>query len=119
MTRAPFPPSSISTRVMDAAPSAMIRFPTAEDPVKLTILTSGEDTRAAEASTPEEVKTLTTPGGNPASTTASPRRRTPSGSWGAGLMMQVLPIARAGASFPATLTNGKLYDVMQATTPAG
>ena len=108
MTMAPLPPSSISTRVMDAAPSAMIRLPTADDPVKLTIFTSGDATRAAEASTPEVVRMFTTPGGKPASTTASPSRSTPNGSCGAGLMMQVLPMASAGASLPATFTRGKL-----------
>ena len=30
------------------------------------------------------------------------------GSWGAGLTTTVLPMARAGATFPAMLTMGKL-----------
>ena len=42
-----------------------------------------------------------------------------SGSWGAGLTTTVFPAARAGATLPAMLTMGKLYDVMQATTPTG
>ena len=72
------------------------------------MFTSVEATMAAGTSAPEETTMLTTPGGKPASTMASPSRRMPSGSWGAGLMMQVLPMARAGAIFPATLVSGKL-----------
>ena len=82
--------------------------PMADEPVKLTMLTPGEATRVDGTSEPEEVRTLTTPGGKPASVTARPRSRMPSGSWGAGLMMQVLPIASAGAILPAMFTSGKL-----------
>ena len=42
-----------------------------------------------------------------------------SGSCGAGLTTTVLPAASAGATLPAMLTMGKLYEVMQATTPRG
>ena len=42
-----------------------------------------------------------------------------SGSCGAGLTTTVLPAASAGATLPAMLTMGKLYEVMQATTPSG
>ena len=37
----------------------------------------------------------------------------------AGRTTTVLPIASAGPSLPAMLTIGKLYGVMQATTPTG
>ena len=82
--------------------------PMGDEPVKLIMLTPGEATSAAGTSGPDEVRTLTTPGGKPASVMARPSRRMPSGSWGAGLMMQVLPIASAGAILPATFTSGKL-----------
>ena len=42
-----------------------------------------------------------------------------SGSCGAGFTTTVLPAASAGATLPAMLTMGKLYEVMQATTPSG
>ena len=44
---------------------------------------------------------------------------TASGSCGAGFTTTVLPIASAGPIFPAMFTIGKLYGVMQATTPTG
>ena len=44
---------------------------------------------------------------------------TASGSCGAGFTTTVLPIARAGPILPAMFTIGKLYGVMQATTPTG
>lgn len=72
------------------------------------MLTSFDATIAAGTSGPEEVTIFMTPGGKPASLIASPNLKIPSGSCGAGFMMQVLPIARAGAIFPATLVRGKL-----------
>ena len=41
------------------------------------------------------------------------------GILGAGFTTTVLPMARAGATLPAMFTSGKLYEVMQATTPTG
>src|SRR5439155_23565133 len=63
--------------------------------------------------------TFTTPGGTPAATSASAIRYTDSGSCGAGLTTTVLPIASAGATLPAGLAHGLLYEVMQVTTPTG
>ena len=62
---------------------------------------------------------MTTPGGNPTSSRMRTSSTTVSGSWAAGFTTTVLPMARAGATLPAMLTSGKLYDVMQATTPTG
>ena len=87
---------------------AMIR-PIGVLPVKLTMSMSGELVRAAPAAAPEPPTMLTTPGGMPASSRSSPKRRMCSGSCGAGLTTTVLPIARAGAIFPARFTSGKLY----------
>src|SRR5215204_1779860 len=81
--------------------------------------TSGEATSASAGSGPSATITLTTPGGKPASSHTSARRTMARGSCGAGFTTTVLPIARAGPSFPAMLTSGKLYEVMHATTPTG
>ena len=100
-------------------PASMIFVPTWVDPVKLTMSTSGESTRAAPASGPEELIRLITPLGKPTWSRIRASSTMASGSWGAGLTTTVFPAARAGATFPAMLTMGKLYDVMQATTPTG
>ena len=62
---------------------------------------------------------FTTPGGNPTSSMIRISSMMASGSWGAGFITIVLPVARAGPIFPAMLTSGKLYGEMQATTPTG
>ena len=115
----PLPPSSKSSRFMSRPATSPIRWPTTVEPVKLTMSTCGEATRASPTSAPAPVTMLTTPGGKPASTTASANRSTARGSWGAGLTTTVLPMARAGPTLPAMLTSGKLYGVMAATTPTG
>ena len=100
------------------ATSAM-RQPTPVEPVKLIMSTFGDATSASAASAPCDTTMLTTPGGNPASSNTSPSFTMPSGSCGAGFTTTVLPMARAGPSFPAMFVSGKLYEVMHATTPTG
>ena len=56
---------------MSRPATSPMRWPTAVEPVKLTMSTCGEATSASPASAPLPVTMLTTPGGNPASTTAS------------------------------------------------
>ena len=85
-----------------------MRWPTTVLPVKLTMSTCGEATRASAASEPSPTTTLTTPGGKPASSNTSPSRTIASGSCGAGLMTTVFPMARAGPTLPAVLVIGKL-----------
>ncbi len=51
-TAAPLPPSSISSRFMVGAPAAAIRWPTAVEPVKDTMSTSGEEVSADAGSGP-------------------------------------------------------------------
>jgi hypothetical protein len=116
---APLPPSSSSWRFIVRPPVEAISMPTFVLPVKLTMSTSGESTRAWPLAGVLPVTMLTTPGGNPASRRMSTSAITASGSCDAGRTTTVLPIASAGPSFPAMLTIGKLYDVMQATTPTG
>ena len=107
-TAAPLPPSSMSSRFMVGAPAAAIRWPTAVDPVKETMSTSGDAVRAEAGSGPCELTRLTTPGGKPTSSRTRASSMTASGSWGAGFMITVLPMARAGATLPAMLVSGKL-----------
>src|SRR5580704_14263537 len=96
-----------------------MRVPTAVDPVKLTQSTSGDSVNTAAGSGLELVTMLTTPGGKPTSSKMRANSINMSGSWGAGFMTTVLPAASAGATLPAMLTSGKLYDAMHATTPTG
>ncbi len=116
---APLPPSSSSSRFMSRPATSPMARPTGVEPVKLTMSTSGEATSACPASGDEPVTTLTTPAGKPASWSTSPNTVTARGSCGAGFTTTVLPMARAGPILPAMFTMGKLYGVMQATTPTG
>jgi hypothetical protein len=93
---------------MSRPATSPIRRPTAVEPVKLVMSTCGDATRASPTSAPLPVTMFTTPGGNPASTTASAKRSTARGSWGAGFTTTVLPMARAGPTLPAMFTSGKL-----------
>jgi len=104
---------------MRAPDTSPMRCPTAVEPVKLTMSTFSSVVSTSEGATSWLTTQLTTPGGNPASTRSSAMRMTPRGSCGAGFMMTVLPIARAGATLPAILTTGKLYDEIAVTTPTG
>jgi hypothetical protein len=96
-----------------------MRRPTPVEPVKLIMSTCGDDTSASDAAMSVPQVTLMTPGGNPASFMISTSLMTASGSCGAGFTTTVLPMASAGPILPAMFTTGKLYDVMQLTTPTG
>ena len=104
---------------MVRAACSPIFTPTWVEPVKLTQSTSSESTNAAEEAGPFPLTRLTTPGGKPTSLRMRTSSTMASGSCGAGFTTTVLPAASAGATFPAMLTMGKLYEVMQATTPSG
>ena len=115
--QAPLPPSSSRVRfIVRAAFSAMVT-PTWVEPVKLTQSTSSESTSAADEAGVLPLTRLTTPGGKPTSLRMRTSSTMASGSWGAGLTTTALPAASAGATFPAMLTMGKLYEVTQAITP--
>ena len=81
--------------------------------------TSGESTAASPTAGADPLTTFTTPPGTPASSSASAILNTDSGSCGAGFTTTVLPMASAGATLPAGLAQGLLYEVMQVTTPTG
>src|SRR5450759_1886611 len=117
--QAPLPPSSSSSRFIVLPPASKMRAPTAVEPVKETMSTFFESTRASPISGEEPVTTLTTPGGNPTWRQMSANSMIASGSWGAGFITMVFPVANAGPTLPAMVTSGKLYGEMQATTPTG
>src|SRR5438309_9632748 len=96
-----------------------MRTPTDVLPVKLTMSTSLESTRATPASGPDDVTTLTTPGGNPTSSMMRASSMTASGSWGAGLMTTVLPAESEGATLHGVHVTGWLTGVVIAHMQPG
>src|SRR6202007_723781 len=74
---------------------------------------------AAPAVSPYPGTTLTTPSGNPASMTSSPRRSAESGVCSAGFRTTVQPVASAGPSFHAAISSGKFHGIICPTTPIG
>ena len=96
--------------------------PTAVEPVKLILRTSGwvVSTRPISgASSAAPVTTLNTPGGRPARTPSAHTASADSGVCSAGLSTTVFPAASAGAAFLVTMATGKFHGVMHAPTPSG
>ena len=67
------PPSSIDTRFMVAAAAAVSALPTAVDPVKVILRTSGLDISSAPMARAGPVTMLSTPAGTPASSAIIPQ----------------------------------------------
>ncbi len=68
---------------------------------------------------PSPVTMLTTPGGRPTSRQISAKAKAVSGVNSAGLSTTVLPMARAGAIFQASISRGKFQGMICPTTPTG
>src|SRR5574342_467552 len=96
-----------------------MRWPVASDPVNAILATSGCSTSGAPTSAPKPVTTLTTPGGNPASSTSLTNSSTDADVNSDGLITTVLPAASAGASFHAVNSSGEFHGTIAATTPSG
>ena len=79
----------------------MMPCPTAVDPVKQTLRTSGWVTNRSPTTEPLPGSTVKTPSGMPASRASSPSRIAVSGVSSAGLRTTVLPAASAGREAPA------------------
>ena len=92
--------------------------PTAVEPVNATLSMPGWRTNAAPAA-PSPGTIDTTPGGSSASWITSASSSAVSGVVSAGLSTQVLPHARAGASFQAAISSGKFQGTICAATPSG
>ena len=113
------PPSSIVIRFSFGAARPMMWRPTAVEPVNATRRTLSWVTSASPTSEPRPVMTLTTPGGNSASSSRSAILSVVSGVVAAGLTTIVLPAISAGASFVPSSVSGKLLGTIAATTPIG
>ena len=113
------PPSSSVTFFSVAEAAAMIALPTAVEPVKETLSTSGWLTSASPVPGPGPWTTLTTPGGTPASRRTSASSVTVAGVSGAGLTTTVHPAASAIEIFQAAICSGKFHGITAATTPTG
>ena len=84
---------------MVAEPASMIRRPTAVEPVKLIMSTSGLVVSTSPIVLSADVTTLRTPAGRSVSSAASrPSARPVHGVSGAGLSTTVQPAASAGAT---------------------
>jgi hypothetical protein len=113
------PPSSSVTRFTPAAHAAMIRLPTAVEPVKTTLATPGCATSAPPVTGPAPGSTWNRPSGSPAASASSASRSAVSGVASAGLSSTALPAASAGAVPQAAIGIGKFHGAMTATTPSG
>ncbi|GAB3914606.1 hypothetical protein GCM10027613_08480 [Microlunatus endophyticus] len=97
----------------------MIFFPTAVDPVKVTLRTSGWVTNRFPTTGPSPGSTVKTPSGIPASSASSASRSAVSGVHSAGFSTTQLPAARAGAKPQPAIGIGKFQGTITPTTPSG
>ena len=113
------PSSSRVTRLIVPDALAMTSRPTAVEPVKATLATSGCSTSRVPAVGPFPTTTWKTPSGRPASSASSTSRTAVNGVSSAGFTTMVLPVASAGPTFHEVMAIGKFHGTMAATTPSG
>ncbi|MNH18926.1 hypothetical protein D3C79_786470 [compost metagenome] len=99
------PPSSMCMRLTLSAVLAMMLAPVAIEPVSDTMRTFGWLTSGVPTLGPRPKRIFSTPAGN-ISLASSARRKAVSGVCSDGLSTTVLPAARAGAIFQATIISG-------------
>ena len=116
MMKGDLPPSSSESRLWLEAVALRMARPTSVDPVNAILATSGCFTNASPVE-PSPVTMLTTPGGSAISEQISAKASAVSGVNSAGLSTTVLPVARAGAIFQASISNGKFQGMICPTTP--
>src|SRR5262245_28169610 len=114
-----FPPSSKEIRLISREASSITREPTAVEPVKEILRTSGCVTSASPTAVPAPGRTWSAPAGNPASIAICAKRNAESGEGAAGLSTTEFPVASAGATFQQVMGNGKFHGTIAATTPIG
>src|SRR5690625_3826534 len=107
------PPNSSVTRFNVFAASFIIDFPTTVEPVKAILFTSGCLTIASPVISPNPLTILTTPSGKPASLTSFAKYNADKGVCSAGFKTTVQPVARAGATFQATIIKGKFHGLIR------
>ena len=115
---AALPPSSRVTDVPLPATARAMDLPTSVDPVKATLSMSGCVTSARPVSA-APVTMLTTPWGRSACRQISANINAVSDVVSAGLSTTVLPQARAGAIFQASIIKGKFHGMTWPATPSG
>ena len=115
---AALPPSSSVSALSLPASALWIRLPISVEPVNATLATSLWVTRCMPIS-PGPGTMFTTPGGRSAWRQTSANRSADSGVVEAGLRTTVLPAARAGAIFHASISSGKFHGMTCAATPSG
>ena len=113
------PPHSNVTffRVPEAL--AMMSLPTSVDPVKAILSTSGLVVSTSPILPPGPEMMLTTPGGNPHSSTIRASSIADNGVSDAGFSTMVLPVPSAGPSFQTAIISGKFHGMIDAHTPIG
>ena len=111
------PPNSSETRFNPLAACAMIREPTAVEPVNEILRMSGWLTSASPISPPGPGSTCRTPAGSPAACANSPSFKAVNGDRLAGFKMTQFPVANAGATFHDAIGSGKFHGTIAATTP--
>ena len=119
MIFAPFPPSSRLTRLRLSAAALEIKMPAREEPVKLTMSTSGCTESCEPTPTPSPLSMLNTPLGKPASSMNSANSTPDSGAISDGFRTTVQPVAMAGIAFRTIWFIGQFQGVIHATTPIG
>ena len=99
------------------ATALAIARPTSVEPVKATLSTPAWETSARPVS-PAPVTMLTTPAGRSACWQISANSNAVNGVVSAGFSTTVLPQARAGAIFHASIRSGKFHGMTWAATPS-
>ena len=112
------PPSSVVEGMMFWAAYCMISRPVTVSPVKAIFAIRLLVARALPISAPGPLTTLITPSGT-ISPSSSISLRIDHGVGLAGFRTTALPAARAGASFHAAISSGKLNGMICPTTPSG
>ncbi len=113
------PPSSSVSDLPVPAVASRIRRPTSVEPVKAILSISACSTISAPVS-PSPVTMFSTPGRQPGLQRQVRRKASAvSGVNSAGFRTTVLPSARAGATFQASIRNGKFHGMIWPTTPTG
>ena len=113
---AALPPSSSVSATFRPASSRWIALPTSVEPVNAILSMPSCWTRCAPVA-PSPVTMLTTPGGSSACRQTSVKSSAVSGVVSAGLSTTVLPQARAGAIFHASMSSGKFHGMICPATP--
>ena len=112
------PPSSRDTGMIRDAAAVRMRLPTAVEPVKDSLSTSGLLMSASPVTAPTPCTTLSTPGGRN-SWQIFAISRIANGASSAVLSTRVLPATMAGAIFMVPSCTGAFHGMMAPTTPYG